>query len=288
LDLAAENGDDSLNPFVFYQTMEAVAPGIFRKLDGWASHSYPNPSFSASPFKSGRNGIDGYRWELSQIAPYLEGKNLPVFITETGWQRKIADGDGVGVNENLIANYYKIAFGQVWNDEKIVAIVPFVFNYPEPLYYSFSFKTNTKNSEKKYFNYYFSIKDLTKINGDPEREDKVSDFQTDLPEIIIKGRLKNVNLTMKNVGNYIWNTKDKLKLKIFSQNLELSQIKWNKDEIHPGEKAIVTFKLKSNKEGPIPINIKVFDDDFNLIEKELVVSSETYFSFIVKSMKRLF
>ncbi|MCR4305966.1 MAG: hypothetical protein NUV73_02695, partial [Candidatus Daviesbacteria bacterium] len=41
----------------FMQLMEEAVPGIFEKLDGWVSHSYPNPEFAGSPDAVGRGTI---------------------------------------------------------------------------------------------------------------------------------------------------------------------------------------------------------------------------------------
>ena len=83
--------------------MEIAVPGIFTKLDGWASHSYPNPGFSSSPLKLGQKGISGYKWELERIAGYLDGKDLGVFITETGWRRSNF------LSDETISNYFEVA-----------------------------------------------------------------------------------------------------------------------------------------------------------------------------------
>jgi len=286
LDLSLDSGEDSLDSSIFYQTMESTVPSIFEKIDGWASHSYPNPSFAASPLKSGRLSIRGWEWELSQIKPYLNGKNLPVFITETGWQRKTAETDGL--DEAKIAQYYKTAFEEVWKDPRVTAVSPFIFAYPESLYYPFSFKTNGEDPEKKYFDYFYTIRDLPKVKGEPDREDLAANIQTDLPGIIIKNHTKSDTVTFKNTGNYIWNTKDSLKLNLTAPNIDIGEIKWDKDEIYPGESVSAQFKLKSNTVGILPLTIGVYDSEQLLIQETITTSSETYFSLITKGIKNFF
>ena len=285
LDLAAETSQNSLSAAVFYQTMESAVPGIFRKLDGWASHSYPNPSFVAHPLKLGRLGIAGFRWELAQIAPYLDGKNLPVFITETGWMRKTENNEGL--DEETIANYYKVAFEQVWNDGRVVAVCPFIFNYPEVLYFAFSFKKNDQNvgTDRAYYSYYFALRDLPKVKGEPEMENLVSNMEIKIPSILIKNRPRKIKVSFKNIGNYIWDTKENLKVEIKAANIEAGQISWNKSEIYPREEAIATFKVKTNLEGSLPLAVAISYDNQKLAEEEIVVGSTTYLSLILRSIK---
>src|SRR3989344_4604448 len=73
-------------------------------LSGFASHSYPNPDFSGSPNAFGRGSVRTFQWELELIRSWGI-KDLPVFITETGWRR----GD-----ESTVAQYFKTAFENVW------------------------------------------------------------------------------------------------------------------------------------------------------------------------------
>src|SRR3989344_8129708 len=65
--------------------IEKIGTREFNSLfDGLASHSYPNPGFVGSPYVQGRGTIRGYEWELSLLNS-IGVKELPVFITETGW-----------------------------------------------------------------------------------------------------------------------------------------------------------------------------------------------------------
>ena len=72
-------------------------------LDGLASHSYPNPGFSGSPYAVGRGTVRTYEWELGLLKELGVTKKLPVFITETGWKRG---------NENTVADYFQTAYDQ--------------------------------------------------------------------------------------------------------------------------------------------------------------------------------
>ena len=66
-DLAAPNSKTTKDALAFWQEMSKEVPGIFEKIDGWASHSYPNHGFLGKPQDSGRTSIRGYQWELAVL-----------------------------------------------------------------------------------------------------------------------------------------------------------------------------------------------------------------------------
>lgn len=267
LDLALSDSPDSMDAARFWTLMEAAVPGIFAKLDGWASHSYPNPGFSASPFKSGRTGIDGYRWELGQIGPYLAGRDLPVFITETGWDRSV-------LSEEKIAQNYASAFTKIWADPKVVAVTPFIFDYPDGLYYSFSFKSNGQAPGKKYFAHYEAVKQLPKVAGDPARDNLAFDARLDVADFLLKGQATYGELRFKNSGNFIWQ-KDKLKAQFDTTQIAISDVRWSRREILPGQEVVLTFALKASGEGNLDFKIIVTDSEQFLLEQNKLIVSET-------------
>lgn len=283
LDLAAENSTNSMDALIFIKTMRSIEPNIFDKLDGWASHSYPNPDFTSSPYKTGRTSIQGYKWELAQISPYTE-KDLPVFITETGWKR--GDENEDGLTQETISQNYLIAFTSIWDDKKIVAVAPFVFNYPEDLFDEFSFKKS--GGDPAYYKQFETIKALPKIKGKPLRENMSSEIETNLPYFVIKDLTSRVKVKVKNTGNYIWNTKNNLKLNINAQNLEIGEISWNKEEIFPGQDAQALFDIKSTQEGAITVSVSISDSDQILTQSQLSILSETYFSLLIHGVKNVF
>ena len=109
----------SANDQYYYMIqMDQEAPGIFGKIDGLGSHSYPNPGFSVAPWIVTRKSISSFKFE-QDLAFELSGKNLPIFITETGWSAE-------RISENQIASYFTYAFKNVWSDQNIVAVTPFL------------------------------------------------------------------------------------------------------------------------------------------------------------------
>src|SRR3989304_9349563 len=53
-DASAPNGNGSISESEYLKRMLQSEPEIFNQIDGWASHSYPNPDFSGSEFGQGR------------------------------------------------------------------------------------------------------------------------------------------------------------------------------------------------------------------------------------------
>lgn len=70
----------------YLQEMNEEVPGIFNKLDGWVSHSYPNPGFVGHPNGVGRTSVRGWIWEQQILGSLGLSKILPIFITESGWR----------------------------------------------------------------------------------------------------------------------------------------------------------------------------------------------------------
>lgn len=160
-----------INQFTYMYQMEEVVPGIFSKIDGIASHSYPNPGFSAPP-SSARVGIYSFYYQ-KQLADIFSEKNLPVFITETGWSSD-------SISSALQSKYYADSFNNYWNNQDIIAVTPFVFNADEGSFAQFSFIKNGKKTP-----IYETFRNLPKTKGEPilsgdiiETSDSNSSFPT--------------------------------------------------------------------------------------------------------------
>lgn len=116
LDLALPNSKTSLSASTYLKQMSLADPRVWTYFDGWSSHSYPNPGFSASPKKTGLQSIVGYKSELSLLK--LAAK--PIFITETGW-------DQTKVKDPLLTTYWREAWNLWGKDQNVAAVTPFVF-----------------------------------------------------------------------------------------------------------------------------------------------------------------
>lgn len=173
LDNAAANKiEESINEYDFLKQMKLAIPDIFNKIDGFSSHSYPNPAFSQPPWIQNSMSITSFRYETKLILE-LGGKDLPIFITETGWSKK-------NLNEDSISSYLKEAFNSVWNDQKIVAVTPFLLMAGSKPFVDFSFiRTDQSKTEQ-----YKTLENLQKIKGEPvlsqkilgEKTNKIFDF----------------------------------------------------------------------------------------------------------------
>lgn len=163
--VSASNDGESTDSFVFMKNMDIAVPGIFEKLDGWASHPYPQPNFSGSPYGTGRWSIRAYEDELEFLKEEIGlEKDLPVFITETGW----AHAEGEKYNSSFptvekIAEYFKIAFEEIWlKDDKVRAVMPFTIRY-DPPFDHFSWI----NKDKVPYYHYDVLRKVEKVEGKP-------------------------------------------------------------------------------------------------------------------------
>lgn len=173
LNISARTGGKYLDAEVFMIRMNNQVPGIFKRLDGWASHPYPQPDFSGSPQGRGRDSIKAYEWELDILRRRFGVKtsNLPVFITETGWAHKEGEG-GEGenggnadykYNQHQVADNFKYAFETVWlPDPRVAAVTPFTIRYNPP-HDNFSWLTQDNNPYPQYN----AVKDIKKTEGRP-------------------------------------------------------------------------------------------------------------------------
>jgi hypothetical protein len=154
MDNASANMNNARNEYDFLREMAQEDPDIFNKIDGIASHSYPNPGFSQPPTKSGPQSIATFKYERA-LAQSLSGKKLPVFITETGWSTD-------AVAEEAAALYFKYAFTNVWDDEGLIAVTPFLFRAGSPFeHFSFMHPSGELTQEYKI------VESLPKEHGVP-------------------------------------------------------------------------------------------------------------------------
>lgn len=193
LDNASANiPGQSIDEYTFMNEVEQSVPGIYSKIDGISSHSYPNPGFSSSP-NYNREGIYSFFYQ-KQIADSYSGKNLPIFITETGWSSN-------AVSQETQAQYYIQSFNNFWNNSGIIAITPFVFNAQQGVFSQFSFKGNST--------IYQNYKNFKKIIGQPQL---AKDFST--PSFLQK-KFPTKKFDKKSTINSVFNTINKSSKELF-------------------------------------------------------------------------
>lgn len=181
LDNAAENIEgESQNQYSFMQEMESGVPKVFNQVDAIASHSYPNPGFKQPPWVLTRRSIASFIYE-KRLADLLGNKDLPVFITETGWSKD-------EVAQAQIASYYQEAFKSVWSDNNIVAVTPFILSAGNGAFAQFSLTTENGDRSEDYK----ALRAILKIKGNPKlKEDVTKDFSS-----------KNLFLPTRDFSNY--------------------------------------------------------------------------------------
>ena len=164
--VSAPNGNSYMDSFTFMQQMNEEIPGIFDRLDGWASHPYPQPNFGGSPSASGRWSIRAYEDELAFLHDSLGvEKELPVFITETGWAHdagKTYNSSYLSLDE--VSDNYEEAYEKVWlPDDRVVAVMPFTVWYESP-----GDHFSWVDSRSVPYQQYEAVKSMKKTEGNPE------------------------------------------------------------------------------------------------------------------------
>lgn len=141
---SARTQDRYMNEETYLVKMNEAVPGIFKKIDGWATHSYPQPNFSGDinnlPGGYGtRDTINNYEWEMQILRNYFGVSSLPIFITETGWLHAEGQNGCVQYSQsnllsaNTVSSRFKDAYLNYWlKNPQIVAITPFIFRSSDP------------------------------------------------------------------------------------------------------------------------------------------------------------
>ncbi len=150
------NYPDAMDKFAYFWEMEKAVPGIFNQIDGLGSHAYPNPGFSALPSVSTNKSIYSFRYEKDYIKNFTN-KDLPIFITETGWTLK-------RYTDSQIGKFYNEAFKNAWSASDVIAVTPFILKAGTEPFDQFSMFDKNGNCNE-IFN---SIKKIIKIKGKPQ------------------------------------------------------------------------------------------------------------------------
>ncbi len=250
----------------FMREMEKQVPGIFNRLDGWSSHSYPQPNFTGLPTDTGRGSVRTYLWELAVLKELGVNKELPVFITETGWKH----AEGIDYDKSLpdsqtVGEYLSYAYRQVWSDPKVVAITPFLFNYQEKPFDHFSFKklTGEKQNDKIlgaelpiYYPQYQTVTSLPKTTGRPIQIQKAELIQGFIPHSLIGDYEYSIPFTFKNTGQSIWGDTDPVTL-ISDNTIPTAGVKVNR-LIEPNEQYLFNFRFKTPPAGSYKIRLNLY------------------------------
>ena len=186
------------------EVVQQIGTKDFNKLfDGLASHSYPNPGFVGSPYGQGRGTTRGYEWELSLLNS-IGVKELPVFITETGW-------NGEALSRQQVASNFRIAYHDVWlPDGRVIAITPFILNYQTEPFLKFSW---VKPQNVGVYPEFGVVRGMTKVAGVPEIKQS-GKFIFDLPHELVAKSAYHFQIELENTGQAIWMADEDYSLKI--------------------------------------------------------------------------
>ncbi|MFZ3301111.1 MAG: hypothetical protein WA152_00145 [Microgenomates group bacterium] len=245
-DQDAPNSKKTMDQKKYMELMIKEMPDVFEFVDGWNSHSYPNPAFSGPTTGKGRRSIRGYEWELEQLKVLGIKKDLPIFITETGWVRSKK------YNEQDVAQNLKKAYEEVWmKDDNVVAVTPFILNYTEEPFYEFSWK----NKNGSYFPIYQTIQSVQKIKGEPIQKINGEIIFSFLNPLMLKGLDHKGFAVVKNKGQAIW-TQSESNVINETQNSEIKVSNTKFSPIEPFSTGLVVYTLTTpDKSGSFDIKL---------------------------------
>lgn len=244
MDVSAASDGRSLDAAEYIRRMIVAHPDMLNLMDGWSSHSYPNPAFSGSPLSSGRGTLRSYVWELSLLQSLGLTRALPIFITETGWvhrEGKMYQPDNL--SSELIGQYIVQASTGAWADERIVAITPFVFNYQDVPFDTFSWKR--LSGIGGYYPHYDSYKSLSKVRGSPLQDEIYTLMDQLLPPTLVAESTYTLSAQVVNEGQGILSASDAYELILENENNGFSLIADILPAIEPGEKGEITIHIKA-------------------------------------------
>lgn len=243
LDASAASDGQSLDEAEYLRRMVEAKPEILNLMDGWTSHSYPNPGFTASPYNTGRGSLWTFSWELSLLQELGETKNLPVFIAETGWMHNRGKyPKPYGLSPDTVGNYLKIAAQTVWSDQRIVAVTPFVFSYQDVPFDTFSWKQLGNNG---YYSQYDAYQSIGKINGKPIQREEYLLSSSILPATLVSNSSYTLTSQMTNNGEGIFDQNNGYDISIQEANNAFPLVVDPVDILEPTQTEALTIHIKT-------------------------------------------
>jgi len=240
-DTAAPNSQSTMAATDYWQQMFAFNPHVFTLFDGWNSHSYPNPNFSGPLTGTGFGSLKSYRQEINYLSRYNLPVNLPVFITETGWIRQDEKILGATTDSQALSRLYTQAFADVWQDKNLVAVTPFILNYPQQPFSQFSWKKD----DNTYYPHYYAVKALAKTAGQPRQLNQAVILSHNLPAELIDNSDYQFFIEYQNTGQSVWNRQD-FSLQVTTDNQAISVFVNYLEDVKPFGIDTVSFNLKTN------------------------------------------
>jgi hypothetical protein len=259
--LDASSADDEA---AYLSQMIAARPEMLTLMDGWTSHSYPNPAFSGSPYARGRGTLSTFDWELGYLQSLGLTKKLPVFITETGWEHSEGKENIAGllssdqVGSNLIS-----AAGSVWTDARIAAITPFIYNYQDVPFDHFSWR---RLGSDGFYPMYGSYRSIAKVKGTPRQHENYSLLSDLLPAKLIAGSSYALSAIMENTGQGIVSSDDGYTLTLATGAKSLDIFVDPLPLVEPGQQGQIMLHIKTPPAaGPLPLTLSLTHNDRQIL-----------------------
>jgi len=291
LDLAApDNLPNFQSAESFYQELYNYKPEYFDKIDGLSSHSYPNHGYIGTPKDTGEHSIVGYKWELEYLQKLGVTKNLPVFITETGWPHR----EGVKKNNDYFttetSSNFLIDALNLWSQDKNVqAVTPFIFNYTQEPFDHFSWL----DKDEKLYPSYQKLINLPKNKNRPEQITSYKMEKISLPFLIFDNTEYTGEIILKNNGQSVWGENNFCLTSTSSSNIEVESLCTGSEFIYPNQYKIFKFKFKITKNQteksfiswqgldnfeikPFNKNASIYHSDINIFQK-VINSFKSFF-----------
>ncbi len=267
LDASAADDGIAMDEAEYLRRMIAAKPEILSLIDGWNSHSYPNPGFSGSPYASGRGTLHTYEWEMNFLRGMGLTRDLPIFITETGW----VHSEGRVYAPNLlstdqVATNVQIAATTIWNDPHIAAVTPFLYSYQDVPFDHFSWR---KLGNSEFYSPYYAYQALSKIKGAPKQRESYILTQDLLPKKLIANSTYTLSAEIENDGQGILNPKDGYEFVVTEPKGTISTFTDPIPTLEPGEKGHITIHLKTPKQaGTLLVTAKLIHNKEAMILEE--------------------
>jgi len=241
LDASAPNKNNHLGEDMFIRRMFQDRPEVFELIDGWTSHSYPNPDFSGSEKDTGRGTVKTFDWELSFLKSLGIDKIYPVFITETGWSHDMDEKTNGNKKVGSVSESITGAFRNAWKDDRIVAVTPFILNYQEPPFDVFSWK----KKDGSFYDFYSEVQKMPKFKGKPIQIISGKIITVLVPQVIKRDDKLWGIAYAKNTGQTIWNREEKTFITDNGKKIEIDYPILS--DIEPDSSGLVLFTILSSE-----------------------------------------
>lgn len=208
-----------------YKEIKQYNSDFFNSFDGLANHYYPQNQSSRD-----------YKWELNLLSSLGISKNYPVFITETASPGPY----NASFIKSILQNWQK--------DSRVIAITPFIYNYPNYPFENFSWV----DKQEQLLPQYQKIVDLPKTKNTPAQITKYEFVKINLPFLILANTDYSQEIVLKNTGQSIWGETSFCIKPASSSNLTVDALCTSGEKTEPGRTQTLNFKFKISTDSTTP------------------------------------